>query len=158
MYETDYKKASETNNRIMSKKLSKQSFAIIPKIREIDKFLQTHNEWKNRIAESHPEYCFSLLNGNVPVYENKQTPEGGKRRLEILCRYYPHSHEVVELFKRTYPTLSRKTDDVLDALVLALIGAIGLDAGFTSIPEFPMHDPKGIKMQIVGAKIPQEGM
>lgn len=154
VYETGYEKSSVTNNEIMSKKLSRQSFAIIPKIREIDIFLQTHTEWKNRILESHPEYCFTLLNGNIPVFENKQTLEGSEKRLNILCRYFPQSHEVVDLFKRTYPTLSSKTDDVIDALVLALIGAIGLDAGFTSIPEFPMHDTQGIKMQIVGVKVP----
>lgn len=154
VYEADYNKASDINNQIIGCKLSRQSFAITSKIKEVDCFLQTHPAWKNRLAESHPEYSFAILNNGAPILENKQTPEGTKKRLEILGRYYPNSYEVVDLFKSTYPALSSKRDDLLDALSLALIGAIGLETGFTTMPESPMSDSQGIKMQIVGAKIP----
>jgi predicted RNase H-like nuclease len=42
---------------------------------------------------------------------------------------------------------------MLDALALAVIGGIGLKAGFHSIPKCPSVDARGIKMQIIGADL-----
>lgn len=70
VYEEDYSNASNLNFRIVGNKLSRQSFAITPKIREVDSFLQINPEWKNRLLESHPEYCFSNLNNGEPIIEN----------------------------------------------------------------------------------------
>lgn len=153
VYQTGYEASSNVNHEIMGKKLPKQSFAIIPKIREIDHFLQTNPVWKNRLLESHPEYCFSLLNAGLPVLENKQTADGMTKRLAILSKYYFQSHELLGAFKAKYPALSSKTDDLLDALSLAIMGAIGLKNGFHSIPSIPSEDAKAIKMQIVGANL-----
>jgi predicted RNase H-like nuclease len=154
VYAEEYITASNINDEVMGNKLSRQSFAITPKIREVDSFLQEHPEWKNRLLESHPEYCFALLNNGEPILENKQTTEGIAKRMEVLGRYYPNTYEVVQLFRCTYATLSKKVDDLLDALSQALIGAIGLKYGFVSVPENPGVDSHGIKMQIVGASIP----
>lgn len=145
--------ASETNYTSMGKKLSRQSIGIIPKIREIDTFLQENEQWKNRLVESHPEYCFAILNKGNPIIENKQTTEGHKKRLDVLSNYYPQSYELVTHFKSAYPALSGKLDDVLDALVLAVVGAMGIEFGFTTLPETPMLDTKGLKMQIIGTVI-----
>lgn len=151
VYEETYEKSNETNVEVLEKGLSKQSFAIIPKIKEIDEFLQGNPDWKNRLIESHPEYCFAKLNNNLPIIENKQTTQGANIRLQVLSDYYTESYEVIESFKKTYPNLSSKVDDVIDALVLAVIGAIGLKNGFVTLPENPQMDQKGIAMQIVSA-------
>lgn len=153
VYQTEYEKASATNHEIMGKKLSKQSFAILPKIKEVDLFLQTNPAWKNRLLESHPEYCFALLNAGVPVIENKQTDEGMIKRISLLEQYYPNSRELLNCFKVRYPALASKNDDLLDALVLAVIGTIGLKKGFHTIPDLPSEDAKTIKMQIIGANL-----
>lgn len=153
VYQTEYEMASITNNDIMGKKLSKQSFAILPKIKEVDLFLQTNPVWKNCLLESHPEYCFSILNSGLPVIENKQTAEGMTKRLSLLEQYYPKSCELLNFFKMRYPTLASKYDDLLDALVLAVVGAIGLTNGFHTIPSIPSEDGKAIKMQIIGANL-----
>lgn len=153
VYQTEYEKASATNHEIMGKKLSKQSFAILPKIKEVDLFLQTNPAWKNRLLESHPEYCFALLNAGLPVIENKQTDEGMIKRISLLEQYYPNSRELLNCFKMRYPALASKNDDLLDALVLAVIGTIGLKKGFHTIPDLPSEDVKTIKMQIIGANL-----
>ena len=153
VYQTEYAEASNVNYEIMGTKLSQQSFAILPKIREIDHYLQTYPEWKNRLLESHPEYCFSLLNAGRPVLENKKTADGAAKRLTLLSKYYPQSQELLKAFKFQYPSLSSQTDDLLDALSLAIIGAIGLKEGFHSIPRIPSEDAKAIKMQIIGANL-----
>lgn len=153
IYQAEYEKASATNHEIMGKKLSKQSFAILPKIKEVDLFLQTNPAWKNHLLESHPEYCFSLLNSGLPVIENKQTAEGMTKRLSLLQQHYPNSCELLNRFKMRYPTLASKNDDLLDALVLAVVGKIGLKKGFYTIPDIPLTDEKAIKMQIIGANL-----
>lgn len=153
VYQTEYLEASNVNFEIMGNKLSRQSFAIIPKIRELDHYLQTNPMWKNRLLESHPEYCFSLLNAGLPILENKQTADGAMKRLAVLSKYYPQSHELLRAFKTQYSALSSKTDDLLDALSLAIIGAIGLKNGFHTIPCIPFEDAKAIKMQIIGANL-----
>jgi predicted RNase H-like nuclease len=154
VYETEYQKASELNHRVLGVRLSPLSFALIPKIREIDRFLQTNPEWKNRLLESHPEYCFAILNGGAPVLKRKRTSEGAKTRLSILQRYYPNSLQALAKFKSAYPKLTSCKNDFLDALAMAVVGGIGLEAGFITVPEAPMLDEKGIKMQFTGARIP----
>ena len=154
VYEEDYRNASNLNFDIVGSKLSRQSFAITPKIREVDSFLQINPEWKNRLLESHPEYCFANLNCGEPILENKQTAEGVTKRLSVLERYYPHTQAVVQLFNSNYPALVKRLDDLLDAFAQASVGAIGLECGFHSIPDAPPWDNQGLIMQIVGANIP----
>jgi predicted RNase H-like nuclease len=61
VYTDDYREASEINKKILSKGLSKQSFAICNNIREIDEFLAKVPEFRNKVRESHPEICFAML-------------------------------------------------------------------------------------------------
>lgn len=49
--------------------------------------------------------------------------------------------------------MASKNDDLLDALVLAVVGKIGLKNGFYTIPDIPLTDEKAIKMQIIGANL-----
>lgn len=74
------------------------------------------------------------------------------KRLTLLTKYYSQSQDVLQKFKIIYPAQSSKTDDALDALSLALIGAMGIKNGFCSIPSTPTEDAKAIIMQIIGAK------
>jgi predicted RNase H-like nuclease len=48
VYEDDYCKANEINRDVLGKGLSKQSFSICRKIKEIDEFLNNAPEYKNR--------------------------------------------------------------------------------------------------------------
>lgn len=150
-YATDYAKASQINEVILGKKLSRQSYGILAKIREVDGFLEAQPHWKNRLVESHPEYAFSLLKGS-PILANKRRPEGSLARIELLSRFFP-CEAVMRSFVASYPAMRSKTDDLLDALVLAIIGGIGLKDGFHSIPLNPSIDARGIRMQIIGADL-----
>ena len=102
VYEDDYYKANEINRDVLGKGLSKQSFSICSKIKEIDKFLNNAPEFENRLLESHPEICFAMLNFDgtmaMPIFENKKTEEGMERRLEVLSRYYEKTDEIREYY------------------------------------------------------------
>ena len=117
-------------------------------IRQVDEFLKQNPEWKNKLTESHPELCFAKLNHNQPIMENKRTEEGEQKRLEVLQRYYPEARLVVDKYLADVP-YRKKTDDVIDALCLAATGMIGYKNGFQTIPENPMMDKSGLRMQMV---------
>lgn len=154
VYTADYTKAIEENKNALHISINPLSHAIIPKIREVDCFLQKNSEWKNRLVESHSEFCFAVLNKNTPIRENKQTLIGVQKRVEVLNQYYPESFSVVEQFQRTAPTaLCSKLDNVIDALALAVVGSVGIKNGFRTIPQVPMEDSTGIKMQVVYANL-----
>lgn len=150
VYAEDKEAARERNIAVLGKSLSEQSLGIAKSIRQIDEFLQNNPQWKNKLVESHPEFCFSKLNGNRPVLEDKKADVGQQKRLEILQRYYPNASRVVEKFLADVQ-YRKKKDDVIDALCLAVIGILGLNNGFRFIPENPMLDSQGILMQMVYA-------
>jgi len=153
VYAPDYTQAIEENKKVLGLAISPLAYAIVPKIREIDVFLKENPDWKNRLVESHPEYCFALLNQGKPVLEKKKKPDGKAVRLSLLSEYYAESCNVIEQFQKTISGSTSKTDDVIDALVLAVIGTLGLLYEFTTVPEKPMKDAKGLYMQIKGATI-----
>ncbi|MDR0936881.1 MAG: DUF429 domain-containing protein [Oscillospiraceae bacterium] len=157
---TDYEQAKLLNKELTGKTVVKQSFDIFYKIREIDDFLRDNPEWKNRLVESHPEYCFALLNDNKPILGDKKKAGGECEiaRIETLSKYYPEITLVIEEFRNLFNKRMKpenRYNDLLDALALAIVGAIGLRHGFTYLPEIPTADSQGLLMQIVGANIPQ---
>ena len=74
VYSDTEEKKKKKNKRVFGKSLAKQSLAIIPKIRELDEFLNSHPEYKNRILESHPELDFARLRGSVVLTRKKEYP------------------------------------------------------------------------------------
>lgn len=148
VYETDKTKMRETNIKVLGKSLSEQSIAIIPKIREIDTYLQKNEQWKNKLRESHPEVCFAILNHGIPILENKKEPEGIEKRIALLEEYYPDTRIVVRKY-RALGYSSRNLNDLLDALCLAIVGKLGMDNDLSSIPKHPVVDQKGLIMQVV---------
>jgi predicted RNase H-like nuclease len=52
------------------KAISKQTFAILPKIKEIDELLRTRQELRRVVREVHPEVCFCELVG-APLNHRK---------------------------------------------------------------------------------------
>jgi len=152
VYADDYEKANTINQERMRLGLSKQSHAICKGIREVDKFLQTHHEWRNRLAESHPEYGFAVLNNGNPVLEKKSSYFGAVARIGILRKHLNNIDDLIEKISHD-PVLKNHLDDVLDAVCLAIIGDMGVRNGFCTIPKDPQKDQKGLLMQIVYAEV-----
>jgi Uncharacterized conserved protein len=152
VYLKDYKDANYKNKEILEKGLTIQSYGICEKIKEVDEFLNNNPKWKNKLKEGHPEICFSKLNDGKPVLEKKLTKEGQERRLEILRKYYKKSDLVINKYLEEVSS-RKKIDDVIDALVLAITGVLGLKNGFETIPEEPSMDQRGIKMQMIYGKV-----
>lgn len=150
VYAKNYLEAIELNKKILGVSINPLSYAITSKIREVDMFLQENTEWKNKLTESHPEFCFMKFNNGTPIFENKTKQEGQLKRIAALSNYYSDTGKVIEKYKND--TSSKvKLDDAIDALCLAVMGIKGIENGFSTIPDLPMEDSKGIKMQIVFA-------
>ena len=111
----------QANIRILGKSLAKQSISIIPKIRELDEFLEDHPEYRNRILESHPELAFARLRGRV-VRTRKKEFTGFMERVNILDRYLP-GKSLTGLLENS-KEYGCKPDDLLDAVCLAVTAAL----------------------------------
>ncbi len=151
IYAANKGEAREQNIKVMGKSLSEQSIGIAKAIKQVDEFLKNNPEWNNKLIESHPEFCFMKFNKDIPIYENKKTIDGQKQRLDILRQYYPHSDAVIEKFLSDVP-YRKKTDDVIDALCLAIMGKEIKNKGLKTVPENSVQDSKGLIMQMVYAE------
>ena len=135
----------EANKRTLDKSLAKQSLGIIPKIKELDKFLDEHPEYKNRILESHPEVAFARLNGSVVMSRKKEEPGLSVRR-HILSEYLDKK-DLSGLYDKA-KELECGQDDLIDAICLAVTGALHAHGQTETIPEKPEKDEKGLLMQL----------
>lgn len=147
----DYNQASQINFQCTGRRLSKQSFAIMKKINEVDEFIRNF-EMQNKIREMHPEICFWALNGNRPMEYNKKKVEGIKERTLLLKQLYDRTEELISDAKKNFLRKDLSTDDIIDALV----GVISLKFSkkLSQLPKVPEVDDKGLKMEIVFPMVP----
>ena len=152
IYAANKQDSKAINSKVLGKSLSEQSLAICSRIKEVDEFLHSKEEWKNRLVESHPEYVFMILNSGTPIYENKKTNEGLEARLSLLRQHTQNIDRLLDDMKRE-PFMKQRLDDIIDAICLAVIGNLGMTNKFLYIPENPTNDNMGLKMQIVYAEV-----
>ena len=142
----NYAEASDENERVLGKKLTSQSYAFSKMIRQVDEFLAENECWQNRLVESHPEVAFQMLNGGNGLQYSKHTEAGIQERIAILQQY---GIDTTPLFIEFAP---KQYEDVLDAVCLAVSAKLGCENGFQTIPENPLRDSRGLKMQMVFGK------
>ncbi|MGN0485501.1 MAG: DUF429 domain-containing protein [Lachnospiraceae bacterium] len=146
VYEESQEAQIKANMAALGKSLAKQTMAIIPKMRELDLFLSTHEQYKNLLKESHPEVCFSRLNGAV-VREKKSDPDGCKKRVRILSAYLPNLSE--EFVTEKAKERKCNADDILDAICLAVTANLDLQSETEVLPKQVMTDDHGLRMQMI---------
>lgn len=108
-----YQEASGLSRKANGKRLSKQSFGILPKIRQVDELMTP--ELQKRVFEVHPEVSFWALNDKRAMRDKKSSQEGKEERLKVLLPCYP-------CLRRLLADLAReqaRDDDLLDAAVAA---------------------------------------
>lgn len=137
------------NERNLGKKFTPLTVGIIPKIKEVDAFLQKNPKYKNRLLESHPEVCFAMLNKQT-LLSKKNEIDGINERIHILEHYIPSLKLTdVLLLAKQYKC---NIDDILDAICLAVTAMFVSNNEYKTIPEHPMTDETGIVMQMVVPK------
>jgi len=144
--------ASENNYRLTGKRITVQTWGIVPKIREVDDFLRANPQALAKIREVHPEVLFWGLNGGLAIKSSKKTKMGSEERLEVLERFFPQARQVCEHCTTIYRRSELALDDAIDALVAALAGAIGGET-LRTLPATPTRDPKGIPMEMAYLRV-----
>jgi predicted RNase H-like nuclease len=141
-----YTEASEKNREFTGRRLSQQSWAIVPKIREVDEYLRREPQ-RGKIHEMHPEICFWALNGQRPMEHNKKKAEGYEQRMILLERILPGVRKIADAALAQYPRKQLARDDILDAIVGAVTAA--LPGTLHRIPLKPETDERVLPMEIV---------
>jgi len=142
--ETEEEQKKE-NKRILGKSLAKQSLAIIPKIKELDLFLVSHPEYQGRILERHPELSFTRMKGSEVICRKKEYA-GFTEREWILSEYL--GRKSLSYFYDEAKTLQCKPDDMMDAVCLAVTGALYAHGLCETIPLDPERDAHGLEMKM----------
>ncbi|MEZ8224566.1 DUF429 domain-containing protein [Vibrio splendidus] len=118
VYQTDYIAGCNANVEQLGKKFSKQTWGIVPKIRELDELMNAHSNLS--IRESHPEVVFAALKGE-PLAFSKRTQEGKEERLSILQQLSPQWCDGLSLAISNTKRKDVAIDDIYDAFVLMLV-------------------------------------
>jgi len=124
--------------------LSKQSFSLAPKIREIDTLLRAVPELRSRVVETHPEVVFMVL-ADEPLPPKKQD-DGKVRRIALLATQGISDPTSVPPDGRNS---GYRADDLIDAAACLLVARAVARGVAVSIPVKPPRDRFGIPMQIV---------
>ena len=145
----EYRLSSQKNKEATGRALSKQTFNIIPKIREVDNFVrsESYNPRKKIIREVHPEVCFWGLNGCSEMRYNKKAALGISERMEVLSAYIKDVNKIFDKTRTRYKKNQVADDDIIDALVCAVTALF--NESFSTFPLVPETDSYGIPMEIV---------
>lgn len=138
---TTYEEACTLSSQACGKKPSKQTYAILQKIREVDEEMTP--QLQTRVREVHPEVCFSALNGGVAMTHSKKTPAGVQEREKLLADAFDSDLACVAV--RGAALL----DDFLDACAAAWTAARIAQDRSERLPADPPVDERGLRMEIV---------
>lgn len=138
-----WEEANAANRASTGRGLPRQSWGIVPKIREVDLLLQRRPELVGRVRESHPELAFAwLLDG--PAGDHKATARGTRVRWRALESLWPGIRRRAGRWTNARSGVA--LDDVADALALLALGGSGLAV---SLPQAPPVDAVGLPVEIV---------
>ena len=138
---SEYGEANRVARKLQNRGISKQGWAIVRKVDQIDRLLQRHRDLRGRVYEVHPEVSFGMWNGGAPIAASKKTKEGIAARRTLVIEHF--GEDVLQSIPR-----GAREDDVLDALA-ALWTAERILAGRSRELGDARADQTGLPMRIV---------
>jgi predicted RNase H-like nuclease len=130
------------------KKVSKQLFMIVPKIREVDETLRGAPALIARVYEVHPEVAFWRLNGERALSQPKKIKSRAHEPGLALRRDILAKHGFSAAVAGQAPPAGAGPDDLLDALACAAIARRILAGRATPFPNPPLRDEYGLPVAI----------
>lgn len=141
-----YEAACSLSRASTGRALSRQGFAIVPKIREVDTYLRAHRNEIDRVVEVHPEVCFQGMSGKAMTHPKKRQ-EGNKERLAVLDAIWPLSSRCFEAALAVFRRAHVSRDDIIDAIACALTAR---DSGpLNAIPNDLQLDDQRLPMRMI---------
>lgn len=152
----DYEGAKEVEQRVTKtepnpdgKGISRQAFAIAPKIAQVDRLLRCRDSNVTpKVREVHPEVCFWALNGQKGMPFNKKDGAGKMERIRVLERFEPRTRVIYRETCRRFVGGGVGKDDILDALAAAVTARCGFGR-LKTLPECSPTDCKELPMEMV---------
>ena len=144
----DYEDAKRLSRGATGKALSRQSFAILQRCREVDRLLRDDAKARRIVREIHPEVCFWAFAGRRAMEHNKKKEEGFRERIELLKRIRPSAEQEIEDVLRQFKRREVARDDAVDALAAALTASEPA-AALRTLPQQPPEDRGGLRMEMV---------
>jgi predicted RNase H-like nuclease len=141
----DYETASKISFERSGKKLNRQSFGLLDKIRQVDDSMTPALKW--RVREIHPEISFWALNNQEPMQHSKKRLIGRKERMGLLAPMFSGLEKIVTKARKPKAV---EPDDILDALVAAWTAGQTVIGKAETLPKNPEFDSKGLRMEILG--------
>jgi predicted RNase H-like nuclease len=141
----DYRDACARSAAACGKRLSKQAFAIMWRIKEMDALLRSEAGLQRKVREVHPEVCFAAWGGS-PMSHRKSTVSGRGERLLLVNQQFPNAFD---RFRPLWRKAQVADDDLLDAFAALWTAERIIDGGARTIPELPPEDRFGLRMEMV---------
>lgn len=151
VYEKNLEDAKEVNETA-GFSIQNQAWGIVPRIREVDEFLDMNPVAQDRLRETHPELCYHAFKGE-PLIHSKHTSDGIAERRELLIEESQNAERILEAMedqytKPKYAPMVRHVSDILDAVAAAVTAQRDLH-DLTTVPDNPPTDDRGFPMEIV---------
>ena len=138
---TPYEKVCAISLSVHGKKMSKQAYYIMPKVRQAAHAMKP--ALQERIVEVHPEVSFWKLNSGRSMANRKSSRDGKKERLRLLLQVLEDDLAAVSVPR------GAALDDLYDACAAAwTAGRLALGQAERLPPE-PARDSHGLRMEIV---------
>ncbi len=151
----EYETANGRSRQLTGRGISRQAWNLRHKITELDGLLRAWPGMQQQVRECHPELAFAELLGS-PLPVSKKTEAGRSLREQLLQGVYSETTAVVEFCRKQYKRCTVRSDDVLDALALAVLAWRGRGC-YASLPAEPEYDSVGLPMEIVCGLSAREG-
>jgi predicted RNase H-like nuclease len=126
------------------RRITQQTFAILPKIRQVDAAIRTTN-LKERLFEIHPEVSFAARQG-APMAYPKRKQEGHEARLALVSAHF--GAEVYERVAAQVKGQGVAPDDILDAFAALWSAQRIFEGKARRLPAEPVFDSLGLPMHI----------
>lgn len=142
----DYRHACDVNFAINGKRVSRQAFAIFPKISQVDAALRDDPRLREKVFEIHPEVSFSFMAGGEALQHPKRTASGKAERQALIADAFHGG-----LFSKLRETVSRAQcadDDIADAVAALWTARRLLGSRAGSFPDPPGRDETGLTAAI----------
>lgn len=147
-----YVQACDINEKATGRRLSRQSWAIAGKIRQVDDLLRRNASARRKIREVHPEICFWALAGGRAMTRSKKRKQGYLERLDVLISVCPEIDSLTRRVTSDYKRSEVARDDILDAAAAA-VTACSAKRHLRTVPSAPEIDSMGLPMEMLYTQV-----
>jgi predicted RNase H-like nuclease len=137
----DYLEACSASFAACGRRLSRQTFNILPRIREVDACLGPADQ--ARVIEAHPEVTFRALNAWRALAAGKRKPAGAAERARLLRTVYNAAPQAWLV------PAGAARDDLYDAAAIAWTARRHARGEARRLPAQAALDARGLRMEIV---------